>query len=274
MTRQSPARGELTFSSSAAAGDIRFNQVTFAHRDGAPLLKDLHLHVRPGESVALVGPSGSGKTTLVSLLMRLHALESGSILVDGRDIRSLTAKSLQIAFVAQDIHLFNDTVRNNIGYGSPDATPDDIEVAARCANAYDFISELPNGFDTVIGERGGRLSGGQRQRLAIARAILLDAPILVLEEATSALDNVSEAAVTEAIEHLRTGRTTIIVAHRLATVLKADRIVVLKDGGILAEGSHHELLASCEYYAKLVGAAETGSALGDDDDVLLRREVA
>ncbi len=258
-----------------AAGDIRFNQVTFAHRDGAPLLKDLHLHVRPGESVALVGPSGSGKTTLVSLLMRLHALESGSILVDGRDIRSLTAKSLrrQIAFVAQDIHLFNDTVRNNIGYGSPDATPDDIEVAARCANAYDFISELPNGFDTVIGERGGRLSGGQRQRLAIARAILRDAPILVLDEATSALDNVSEAAVTEAIEHLRTGRTTIIVAHRLATVLKADRIVVLKDGGILAEGSHHELLASCEYYAKLVGAAETGSALDDDDDVLLR-EVA
>ncbi len=256
-----------------AAGDVRFNQVTFAHRDGAPLLKDLTLHVRPGESVALVGPSGSGKTTLVSLLLRLHALESGSILIDGCDIRSVTAKSLrrQIAFVAQDIHLFNDTVRNNIGYGSPQATWDDIEVAARCSNAYDFISELPRGFDTVIGERGSRLSGGQRQRIAIARAIVRDAPILVLDEATSALDNVSEAAVTEAIEHLRAGRTTIIVAHRLATVLKADRIVVLKDGGILAEGTHHELLERCEYYAQLVGAASTDDTLGGEIGL---REVA
>jgi ATP-binding cassette subfamily B protein len=240
-----------------AHGDVRFDRITFTHANGRVLFEDLSLHVRAGETVALVGPSGSGKTTLTSLLLRLHPLASGSITVDGQDVRSITAESLrrQIGYVGQDIHLFNDTVAANIAFGSPGASSEDVEVAARCANAHDFILSLPGGYDTVIGERGSRLSGGQRQRIAIARAILKNAPILVLDEATSALDNVSEAAVQEALEHLRTGRTTIVIAHRLSTVLGADRIVLLKDGRILGEGTHGELLRNNEYYAELVGAA-------------------
>src|SRR5206468_4459993 len=176
----------------------------------------------------------------------------GTITLDGRDVRRITAASLrrQVGYVSQDIHLFNDTVAANIAFGSPGASRDDIEVAARCANAHDFIASLPDGFETVIGERGSRLSGGQRQRLAIARAILKNAPILVLDEATSALDNVAEVAVQEALEHLRVGRTTIIIAHRLSTVLGADRILLVKDGRILGEGTHAELLRTSDYYAE------------------------
>jgi ATP-binding cassette subfamily B protein len=241
-------------------GEVRYERVSFSHAEGDPLFKDLSLHVRPGETVALVGPSGSGKSTLLSLLLRLYPLKGGQITLDGRDVRSITASSLrrQVGYVGQDIHLFNDTVGANIAFGSPRASAEDIEVAARCANAHDFITSLPEGYDTVIGERGSRLSGGQRQRLAIARAILKNAPILVLDEATSALDNVSEQAVQEALEHLREGRTTIIIAHRLSTVLGADRIVVVKDGQILAEGTHRELLTNCDYYAELVGAGGDG----------------
>jgi ABC-type multidrug transport system fused ATPase/permease subunit len=196
----------------------------------------------------------------MNLLLRLHPLQSGSIALDGRDIRSYTARSLrrQIAFVSQDIHLFNDTVRANIAYAVPNATDAMIEDAARSADAHEFIMSLPNGYDTVIGDRGGRLSGGQRQRLALARALLKDAPVLVLDEATSALDAMSESVVQDALARLRSDRTTFVVAHRLSTVVDADRIVVLKDGVLLAQGRHDELLRDCSYYASLVGASTDG----------------
>jgi ATP-binding cassette subfamily B protein len=245
---------------SGLRGDIHFHGVTFAYAGAPPLVTDFHLHARPGETIALVGPSGSGKTTLTSLLLRLHGLQSGSITVDGRDIRAFSAQSLrrQIALVSQDIHLFNDTVRANIAYGRPDATEDEVIAAARDADAHEFIMALPHGYDTMIGDRGGRLSGGQRQRIAIARALLKDAPVLVLDEATSALDAVSESVVHEALDRLRAGRTTLVIAHRLSTVVDADRIVVLKDGRVLAEGRHEDLLRGCGYYAALVGASTDG----------------
>lgn len=244
----------------SVVGDVRFHNVTFAYPAAEPVVTSVNLHVRPGETVALVGPSGSGKTTLMSLLLRLHGLQSGSIVLDGRDIRSYTAKSLrrQIAFVSQDIHLFNDTVRANIAYAKPGATDEMIELAARSADAHEFILGLPRGYDTVIGDRGGRLSGGQRQRLALARALLKDSPVLVLDEATSALDAMSESVVQDALARLRRDRTTLVVAHRLSTVVDADRIVVLKDGTLLAQGSHDELLRECPYYASLVGASTDG----------------
>jgi ATP-binding cassette subfamily B protein len=241
-------------------GDVRFHGVTFAYAGAPPLVTNFDLHARAGETVALVGPSGSGKTTLMGLLLRLHGLQSGHITVDGRDVRAFTAQSLrrQIALVSQDIHLFNDTVRANIAYARPDASHADVERAARDADAHEFIMVLPEGYDTIVGDRGGRLSGGQRQRLAIARALLKDAPVLVLDEATSALDAVSESAVQRALVRLRQGRTTMVVAHRLSTVVDADRIVVLKDGVVLAQGRHAELLDSCAYYAALVGASRDG----------------
>ncbi|HEV7990606.1 MAG TPA: ABC transporter ATP-binding protein [Gemmatimonadaceae bacterium] len=245
---------------STLRGDLHFRDVTFAYKGAAPLMSGFHLHVRPGETVALVGPSGSGKTTLMNLLLRLHPIESGSICVDDRDIRGLSAESLrrQIALVSQDIHLFNDTVRANLAYARPGATDDEIVTAARSADAHDFIMELPSGYDTVIGDRGGRLSGGQRQRLAIARALLKDAPVLVLDEATSALDAMSEAVVQRALDRLREGRTTLIIAHRLSTVVDADRIVLLKDGRVLAEGRHERLVDECDYYASLVRTSTNG----------------
>jgi ATP-binding cassette subfamily B protein len=241
-------------------GDIRFHNVSFAYPSAAPLLTEFNLHVRPGETVAIVGPSGSGKTTLMNLLLRLHPLQSGSIAIDGRDIRAFTSQSLrrQIGFVSQDIHLFNDTVHANIAYASPRATRAEVESVARSADAHEFIMSLPNGYDTIIGDRGGRLSGGQRQRLALARALLKDAPVLVLDEATSALDAMSESVVQNALARLRDGRTTLVVAHRLSTVVDADRIIVLKDGELLAQGRHDELLHTCGYYASLVGASTDG----------------
>jgi ABC-type multidrug transport system fused ATPase/permease subunit len=189
--------------------------------------------------------------------LRLHSLESGTISIDGTDIYSVTAQSLRrnIAYVSQDIHLFNDTVRANIAYARADATDAEVEDAARAAHAHDFIVKLPNGYDTVVGERGGRLSGGQRQRLAIARALLKNASILVMDEATSALDGLSEAVVQNSLERLYKGRTTLFAAHRLSTVVNADRIVVLQGGRILASGTHHELLRTCPFYSELVGSS-------------------
>jgi ATP-binding cassette subfamily B protein len=254
------------------AGAVEFRHVSFGYDAARPVLHDVSLVVHPGETVALVGPSGCGKTTLVSLLERLHAPTCGRILIDGQDVGAVTQRSLrrQVGTVVQDVHLFRDTVLANITYGCPGATRADAEGAARAAHAHEFILRLPQGYDTVVGERGAGLSGGQRQRLAIARALLKNPPILVLDEATSALDHESEALVQAALARLTRGRTTIVVAHRVSTVVDADRIVVLRDGHVEDVGTHAELLARGGYYARLFarhargGLVEpAGGAAGD-----------
>ena len=235
-------------------GEVTFEGVGFGYRAGRPVLHELDLRVSPGETVALVGPSGGGKTTLMGLLLRLHDPERGTIRIDGADIREFTQRSLrrQIGVVLQDALLFDDTVAANIAYGRPEATPAEIEAAARAANAHDFIQALPEGYQTYVGERGGLLSTGQRQRIAIARALLKDPPIIVLDEATSALDAQAEAEVQTALERLLEGRTTFVVAHRLSTVVHADRIVVLRDGRIAESGTHEALVRMGGHYAGLV----------------------
>jgi ATP-binding cassette, subfamily B, bacterial len=235
-------------------GRVSFQDVCFWYREGSPVLRGISLEVNPGEKVALVGPSGSGKSTLASLIQRLYNPTSGQILVDGQDIRWLTQRSLrrQISVVQQDPHLFNDTVRANIAYGRPDASDPEIEAAARAANAHDFILGLPQGYQTTVQERGAGLSDGQRQRIAIARALLKDSPLVVLDEPTSALDTGSEVAIREALATLLKGRTAFIIAHRVSTVVNADRIVVIKDGLVAETGTHEELVHRDGYYAALV----------------------
>jgi subfamily B ATP-binding cassette protein MsbA len=217
------------------------------------ILHNVDLEVRSGEVLALVGPSGAGKSTLVNLIPRFFDIGAGRILIDGHDLRDLTLGSLrrQVAQVTQETILFNDTVRNNIAYGQPDVKFSLVERAARAALAHDFILRMPQGYDTVIGEKGFRLSGGERQRMAIARAILKDSPILILDEATSALDAESESLVQAALANLMHGRTVLVIAHRLSTIRRANRIAVLEEGRITAIGSHEELLTCSPTYKRL-----------------------
>nr|MCU0935042.1 ATP-binding cassette domain-containing protein [Gammaproteobacteria bacterium] len=238
-----------------AAGRLELRDATFRYESGRePAVRDLSLVVEPGETVALVGPSGGGKTTVAHLVPRFYELEGGQVLIDGQDVRELRLADLraQVAYVGQDVVLFNDTVAANIAYGARQgADEESIRHAARAANALEFIEALPEGFETRVGDRGVRLSGGQRQRIAIARALLKDAPILILDEATSALDTESERRVQEALENLRRGRSTLVIAHRLSTIENADRILVLRGGQIVEQGTHWELLAAGGLYADL-----------------------
>jgi len=237
-------------------GDIRFEQVTFGYTPGRPILKQIDLQVQAGESVAFVGPSGAGKTTIASLLPRFYEVEGGRITIDGIDIRDMTLASLrrEIGIVQQDVFLFGGTIRENIAYGRLDATDADIEAAARRAKLDTMIADLPAGFETVIGERGVKLSGGQKQRLAIARMFVKNPPILILDEATSALDTETERHIQAALEDLALGRTTLIIAHRLATIQHADRIVVVDQNGVVEQGKHAELLARDGVYRRLHAA--------------------
>ena len=236
-------------------GEIAFDAVGFSYpsRPGIQALDGVSLHVKPGETVALVGPSGAGKTTIIQLLLRFYDPQSGAITVDGTDLRAMAREDFRksIALVPQDPVIFADTARENIRFGRPGASDAEVEAAAKAAAAHEFLTALPEGYDSYVGERGVMLSGGQKQRIAIARAILRDAPILLLDEATSALDAQSERLVQEAVDALAEGRTTLIVAHRLATVKKADRIVVFEAGRVVAQGTHDSLVAEGGLYARL-----------------------
>jgi subfamily B ATP-binding cassette protein MsbA len=236
-----------------AGGEIRFDNVRFGYRPGTTAIDGLSLTIPAGHTVALVGPSGAGKSTILNLIPRFFDIDSGSIAIDGQDVRAVTIASLRgaIALVAQEVSLFDDTVRANIAYGRFGASTGEIEEAARAAAADGFIGELPQGYDTVVGEHGIRLSGGQRQRIAIARAMLKDAPILLLDEATSALDSESERQVQRALNALIRGRTTLVIAHRLSTIQGADLICLVDRGHIVETGRHSELLAGGGLYARL-----------------------
>jgi ATP-binding cassette, subfamily B, bacterial len=240
-------------------GDVELVGVDFAYGEDAPLvLNDLNLHLRPGETVAMVGRTASGKTTVARLLSRFYDVTGGSVKVDGHDVRDLTIESLrsQIGVVLDEPFLFSVSIRDNIAYGRPDAPIEEIKVAARAAGAEEFITQLPQGYETIIGERGYTLSGGQRQRVAIARALLVNPPILVLDDATSAVDVQVEQGIHEALKTLMRGRTTLIVAHRLSTIGLADRVVLLEQGQIVADGTHAELLESSQLYVEVLAQAE------------------
>ena len=237
----------------SAEGHVCVEDVTFSYKEGVPALSHVSLAAKPGQMIAFVGPSGAGKSTIANLIPRFYDVDSGAIFVDGHDIRDLTLESLraQIGIVPQETMLFSTTVRENIRYGRLDATDEEIEAAARDANAHEFIMELPEGYDTQIGERGLMLSGGQRQRIAIARAILKDPKILILDEATSALDTESEKIVQAALDRLMIGRTAFVIAHRLSTIFGADQIYVIDHGTVREHGTHEELLAAKGLYAEL-----------------------
>jgi ATP-binding cassette, subfamily B, multidrug efflux pump len=234
-------------------GRIEFVNVGFAYGNNPPLLRQISAMVEPGQTLALVGPSGSGKTTLINLIPRFYDVTSGTVKVDGYDVRDLALESLrsQVGMVMQETFLFNLTIRENIVYGKPGASDEEVEEAARAAAAHDFISELEHGYDTLVGERGTRLSGGQRQRIAIARAILVDPRILILDEATSSVDNRTDYQIRKALDGLMEGRTTIVIAHRLSTVQRAHQILVMERGQVTARGTHAELLHTSPLYQHL-----------------------
>ena len=233
-------------------GSIAYNDVSFRYNDEEPVLSHVSFQIPAGKSVALVGPSGGGKTTICSLLPRFYDVTGGSVTVDGQDVRKVTLKTLRssIGLVQQEVYLFGGTIRENIAYGKPGATDEEIIEAAKKANIHDFIMELPDGYDTFVGERGARLSGGQKQRISIARVFLKNPPILILDEATSALDNESERHIQKSLEELAKNRTTITIAHRLSTIRNADEIIVIDDQNIAERGTHKELLAKGGIYAK------------------------
>ena len=252
--------GDQSISLSEIKGEVNLNNITFAYNQREPVIKNLSLHIPAGQTIAIVGATGSGKSTLVKLLLRLYEVKSGEITLDGQNVKDIVLWDLRrgIGLVSQDVFLFHGTVRENISYGSPDATINQIQEAAKIAEADQFIGELPQGYDTIVGERGQKLSGGQKQRIAIARAILKDPPILVLDEATSAVDNETEAAIARSLEKITQNRTTIAIAHRLSTIRHSDCIYVMDYGRLIEQGTHEELLAKDGVYAGL-WQVQTGS---------------
>jgi ATP-binding cassette, subfamily B, multidrug efflux pump len=237
-------------------GEVEFHHVSFSYEKRQETIRDIHFHVSPGETVALVGPTGAGKTTIINLLSRFYDPDSGQVFIDGYDIKHIKRVSLRqhMAFVLQDTFLFQGTIRENIRYGRLDASDKDVEEAAKLANAHSFIMKLPNGYDTVLNEEGSGISQGQKQLLAIARAILANPSILILDEATSSIDTVTELKIQEALQRLMKGRTSFVIAHRLNTIRNADQILVLHDGRIVEKGTHHSLLKAKGFYYELYHA--------------------
>lgn len=252
-------------------GDVVLRDVNFSYTaNDEKILSKLNVTAKSGQTIALVGPSGAGKSTILNLIPRFYDVQAGEVLIHGQNIKELSLKSLRskLGLVSQETGLFNDTIKNNILYGKPDATDEEVFEAAKSASAHDFILDLPEGYDTVVGELGIKLSGGQRQRISIARAMLKNAPVLLLDEATSALDTESERNVQAALEHLMEGRTTIVIAHRLSTIVNADKIYVLEKGSVVEEGSHSELLKLNGLYSKLHAMQKTS-----EDAISLEREI-
>ncbi len=245
--------GKVSLPPGSIRGEVKLNDITFAYNQRQPVIKNLSLHIRAGQTIAIVGATGSGKSTLVKLLLRLYEVRSGTISLDNIDMKDIVLWDLRrgIGLVSQDVFLFHGTVRENISYGSPDVSLKTIIEAAKIAEADNFIQQLPQGYDTIVGERGQKLSGGQRQRIAIARAILKDPPILILDEATSAVDNETEAAIARSLEKITQNRTTIAIAHRLSTIRHADCIYVMEFGKLIEQGTHEELLAKAGVYNNL-----------------------
>jgi ATP-binding cassette subfamily B protein len=260
-TQPKIVNGEMTLTAEQASGSIVFDDVTFSYTEGFPVLTNASLEIEASQTTAFVGSTGSGKTTIVKLLLRFYDPDSGAVEISGLDIRSLDHADLRkwIALVSQDVFLFYGTVAENIAYGVESATAEEISEAAMAAEAHDFIMELPDGYDTIIGERGQKLSGGQRQRLSIARALLTDSPILVLDEATSAVDNETEAAIQRSLARVSHNRTMVVIAHRLSTIRNADRIYVIDQGAVVETGTHDELLELDGLYTALWNV-QTGAA--------------